>query len=77
MGMYHNRPHVQDIRAMKKRGEKISMLYVSTPEEAAAAAVAGIHILSIEGRFFDAEMRDAAFLKNRHVGFSISMKTDP
>ena len=60
MGMYHNRPHVQDIRAMKKRGEKISMLYVSTSEEAAAAAAAGIHMLSIEGRFFDAEMREAA-----------------
>lgn len=60
MGMYHNRPHVQDIRDMKKRGEKISMLYVSTPEEAAAASVAGIHMLSIEGRFFDAEMREAA-----------------
>lgn len=60
MGMYHNRPHVQDIRAMKKRGEKISMLFVTTPDEAAAAAAAGIHMLSIEGRFFDAEMREAA-----------------
>jgi 3-methyl-2-oxobutanoate hydroxymethyltransferase len=58
--MYHNRPHVEDIRAMKKRREKISMLYVTTPEEAAAANTAGIHMLSIEGRFFDAEMRDAA-----------------
>lgn len=60
MGMYHNRPHVQDLRAMKARGEKISMLYVQTKEEAAAAAAAGIHMLSIEGRFFDAEMREAA-----------------
>jgi 3-methyl-2-oxobutanoate hydroxymethyltransferase len=60
MGMYHNRPHVQDIRAMKARGEKVSMLYVSTHDEAAAAAAAGIHMLSIEGRFFDAEMRSAA-----------------
>lgn len=59
MGMYHNRLHVADIRAMKARGEKIAMLYVSTHDEAAAAA-AGIHILSIEGRFFDAEMREAA-----------------
>ncbi len=58
--MYHNRPHVEDIRAMKKRGEKISMLYVTTPEEAAAASAAGIHMLSIEGRFFDAVMREAA-----------------
>ncbi|MBF9036168.1 3-methyl-2-oxobutanoate hydroxymethyltransferase [Rhodobacterales bacterium HKCCE2091] len=60
MGMYHNRPHVEDIRAMKKRGEKISMLYVSTHDEAAAAAAAGIHMLSIEGKVFDAEMREAA-----------------
>lgn len=60
MGMYHNRPHVEDIRKMKKRGEKISMLYVQTLDEAAAAAAAGIHMLSIEGRFFDAAMREAA-----------------
>ncbi len=58
--MYHNRPHVEDIRAMKKRGEKISMLFVSTTEEAAAASAAGIQMLSIESRFFDAQMRDAA-----------------
>ncbi|WP_146588802.1 3-methyl-2-oxobutanoate hydroxymethyltransferase [Puniceibacterium confluentis] len=60
MAMYHKRPHVEDIRAMKKRGEKISMLFVTTPEEAAAASAAGIHMLSIEARFFDATMRDAA-----------------
>ena len=60
MGMYHNRPHVEDLRKMKKSGEKISMLYVSTHDEAAAAAAAGIHMLSIEGRFFDADMRAAA-----------------
>lgn len=58
--MYHNRPHAQDIRAMKSRGEKISMLFVSTPDEAAAAAAAGIQMLSIESRFFDAQMREAA-----------------
>lgn len=60
MSMYHNRPHVEDIRAMKKRGEKISMLFVTTAEEAAAASAADIHMLSIEGRFFDAQMREAA-----------------
>jgi 3-methyl-2-oxobutanoate hydroxymethyltransferase len=58
--MYHKRPTVADIRAMKARGEKISMLYVTTIEEAAAAAAAGIHMLSIEGRFFSPEMRAAA-----------------
>lgn len=50
MSMYHNRPTVADMRAMKARGQKISMIYVTTLEEAAAAAAAGIHMLSIEGR---------------------------
>jgi len=58
--MYHKRPTVADIRAMKARGQKISMLYVTTLDEAAAAAAAGIHMLSIEGRFFTPEMRAAA-----------------
>ncbi len=60
MSMYHNRPHVEDIRGMKARGEKISMLYVSTVDEAAAAAAAGIQMLSIEAKYFDASMREAA-----------------
>ena len=55
-----NRPTVHDMRAMKARGEKISMLYVTTLEEAAAANAAGIHMLSIESRFFTPEMREAA-----------------
>lgn len=55
-----NRPTVADIRALKVRGQKISMLYVTTPEEAVAASAAGIDMLSIEGRFFSPEMRDAA-----------------
>jgi 3-methyl-2-oxobutanoate hydroxymethyltransferase len=58
--MYHNRPTVADIRAMKARGEKISMLFVTTPEEAAAAAEAGIHLLSVESRFMTPEMRESA-----------------
>jgi len=58
--MQAKRPTVADIRAMKARGEKISMLYVTTLEEAAAADAAGIHMLSIEGRFFSPEMRAAA-----------------
>lgn len=58
--MYHNRPTVADIRAMKARGQKISMIYVTTLEEAAAADAAGINMLSIEGRFLSPEMREAA-----------------
>lgn len=60
MVQFNNRPTVADIRAMKARGEKISMLYVTTLEEAAAADAAGIHMLSIESRFFTPEMRAAA-----------------
>ena len=55
-----NRPTVHDMRAMKARGQKISMLYVTSLDEAAAADAAGIHMLSIEGRFFTPEMREAA-----------------
>jgi 3-methyl-2-oxobutanoate hydroxymethyltransferase len=55
-----SRPSVADIRAMKARGEKISMLYVTSLDEAAAADAAGIHMLSIEARFFSPEMRAAA-----------------
>lgn len=54
------RPTVADIRAMKARGQKISMLYVTTLDEAAAANAAGIDMLSIEGRFFSPEMHEAA-----------------
>ncbi len=60
MVQFHNRPNVSDIRAMKAQGEKISMLYVTTLDEAAAADAAGIHMLSIESRFFSPEMRAAA-----------------
>jgi 3-methyl-2-oxobutanoate hydroxymethyltransferase len=60
MVLKNTRPTVADIRAMKARGLKISMLYVTTLDEAAAAAAAGIHMLSIEGRFFSPEMREAA-----------------
>ena len=51
---------VADIRAMKARGQTISMLYVTTPHEARAAFEAGVDMLSIEARFFTAEMREAA-----------------
>lgn len=43
MSLYHKRPTVTDMRAMKARGQKITMLYVTTLEEAAAAA--GINML--------------------------------
>jgi 3-methyl-2-oxobutanoate hydroxymethyltransferase len=55
-----NRPSVHDIRAMKARGQKISMLYVTSLDEAAAADAAGVDMLSIEARFFSPEMREAA-----------------
>jgi hypothetical protein len=55
-----NRRTVADMRAFKAAGAKISMLYVTTTEEAAAADAAGIHMLSIEGRFFTPEVRKAA-----------------
>ncbi len=60
MVMRHNRPTVADIRAMKVRGQKITMLYVTTLEEAAAADAAGVNMLSIEARFFSPAMREAA-----------------
>ena len=58
--MRHNRQTVADIRSMKARGQKISMLYVTTLEEAAAADAADVTMLSIEGRFFSPDMREAA-----------------
>jgi 3-methyl-2-oxobutanoate hydroxymethyltransferase len=56
----NSRPTVADLRAMKARGQKISMLFVTTLDEAAAAAAAGVQMLSIEARFFSNEMRAAA-----------------
>jgi 3-methyl-2-oxobutanoate hydroxymethyltransferase len=56
----NKRPTVADIRAMKARGRKITMLFVRTLEEAEAADAAGIDMLSIEGRYFSPEMREAA-----------------
>ena len=53
------RPTVADLRALKGV-RQMSMLYVTTPEEAAAADAAGVDMLSIEGRFFSPEMREAA-----------------
>ena len=58
MGLYHNRPTVADIRAARGK-RKLTMLYVSSPEEAAAAAEAGIDMLSIDTNW-SPEMREAA-----------------
>lgn len=56
----HDRPTVADMRAIKASGQKISMIYVTTLEEAAAADAAGIDMLSIEAKYFTREMREAA-----------------
>lgn len=60
MGMYHTRPSVADLRARKARGEKLTMLFVETPDEARAAAAAGIDMLSIIAPLWKPQMRDAA-----------------
>ena len=59
MGLYHKRLTVADIRALKGK-RKLSMLFVDTPEEAAAAAAAGIDMLSIIDPIWTPEMREAA-----------------
>lgn len=59
MGQYHNRLTVADIRALKGK-RKLTMLYVDTPDEAAAAAAAGIDMLSIIAPIWTPEMREAA-----------------
>lgn len=60
MGLYHSRPTVADIRARKARGDKMTMLFVETPDEARAAAAAGIDMLSIIDPLWTPEMRAAA-----------------
>jgi 3-methyl-2-oxobutanoate hydroxymethyltransferase len=57
--MRHDRMTVADLRAAKGR-RKMTMLYVETPEEAAAAAAAGIDILSIIHPVWTPAMREAA-----------------
>lgn len=59
MSLYHNRPTVADIRALKGK-RKLTMLFVDTPEEAAAASAAGIDMLSIIDPVWTPEMREAA-----------------
>ena len=59
MGRTDTRPTVADIRAQKGR-RKLTMLYVETVEEAAAASEAGIDMLSIIDPLWTPEMREAA-----------------
>lgn len=58
-GLYHRRPTVADIRALKGK-RQLTMLYVDTVEEAAAAVEAGIDMLSIIDPVWTPEMREAA-----------------
>ena len=55
----HNRLTVADLRAVKGK-RQLTMLFVETPEEAAAAAAAGIDILSIIEPVWSPAMREAA-----------------
>ena len=57
--MYHNRKTVADLRALKGK-RQLSMLFVESPEEARAAADAGIDMLSIIEPIWTPEMREAA-----------------
>jgi 3-methyl-2-oxobutanoate hydroxymethyltransferase len=50
---------IADLRRRKGQGQ-MTMLYVETPEEAAAAAAASIDLLSIIAPVWNAEMREAA-----------------
>ncbi|MGQ0564621.1 MAG: 3-methyl-2-oxobutanoate hydroxymethyltransferase [Gemmobacter sp.] len=57
--MPNNRMTVADLRAAKGR-RKLSMLFVETEDEAAAAAAAGIDVLSIVAHLWTPAMRAAA-----------------
>jgi 3-methyl-2-oxobutanoate hydroxymethyltransferase len=57
--MNRTRPTVADVRAAKGK-RQLSMVYTEVPDEARAAAEAGIDILSIPTPFWNPEMRDAA-----------------
>ena len=66
MSMVHDRPTVADMRTMKARGQKISMLYVTHFKELIADIQAGIypepkHVVRIKVAEFEAflaEIRD-------------------
>jgi 3-methyl-2-oxobutanoate hydroxymethyltransferase len=54
-----SRPTVADLRAGKGQ-RQLSMVYVTTINEAAACAEAGVDVLSIETAYWNAPMREAA-----------------
>ena len=55
----HSRLTVGGLRELKGK-RQLTMLFVETPDEAAAAAAAGIDILSIVEAFWSPAMREAA-----------------
>jgi 3-methyl-2-oxobutanoate hydroxymethyltransferase len=55
----HARLTVHDLRKLKGK-RQLTMLFVETPEEAAAASAAGIDILSIVEHLWSPTMREAA-----------------
>ena len=55
----HNRLTVGDLRKLKGK-RQLTMLFVETPDEAAAASAAGIDILSIVEHLWSPAMREAA-----------------
>ena len=57
--MKHHRLTVADLRALKGK-RQLTMLFVDTPEEAAAASAAGIDLLSIIDPVWTPAMREAA-----------------
>ena len=57
--MKNNRLTVADLRALKGK-RQLTMLFVDTPDEAAAASAAGIDMLSIIDPVWTPEMREAA-----------------
>lgn len=57
--MRHNRLTIADLRALRGK-RRLAMLFVETPDEARAAAAAGIDMLSIIEPLWTPEMRAAA-----------------
>ncbi len=69
--MKNKRMTVADLIALKGK-RQLAMLYVDTPDEARAAAAAGIDLLSIPGPVWTPEMREAAGNCFVQVGYAWS-----